>query len=92
MNDSSSGSTYPRCPTLADQVVAYGGVSAASGPFNPATKVIRVHTTGICAIKVGGKTPIAVAGLVGGTGRMPVNATEFYAVQPGDAVAVIATT
>src|SRR5579863_1772398 len=86
LNDSSSGSSYPRCPTVADQVVAYGSVSAVSAPFNPATRVIRVHTTGICSIKIGGKAPVAVAGLVGGAGRMPANATEFYAVAPGDAL------
>jgi len=92
LNDASSGSNYPRCPTVADQVVAYGGVSAVSAPFNPATRVIRIHTTGISAVKIGGRTPVAIAGLVGGTARMPANATEFYAVQPGDAVAVIAST
>jgi hypothetical protein len=91
LNDGSSGSSYPRCPTVADQVVAYGAISAVSAPFNPATRAIRVHTTGICAVRIGGKAPVAVAGLVGGAGRMPANAVEFYAVAPGDALAVIAT-
>jgi hypothetical protein len=39
---------------------------------------------GTCAIKIGGNAPVAVAGLVGGVGRLPANATEFYAVTAGE--------
>jgi len=53
--------------------------------------LIRVHASAIAAVKIGGVAPVAVAGL-GGTSRMTASQTEYFAVAPGDAVAVMATT
>jgi hypothetical protein len=50
------------------------------------------QSTAIAAVKIGGLAPVAVAGLVGGTSRMTAGQTEYFAVNPCDAVAVIATT
>ena len=86
-----AGGGFLPTPTLADQVIPYGAQYAVSAPFNAATRVIRIQSNGICAVKVGSKTPVAVAGLGGGA-RMTAGQTEFYAVNPGDALSVIATT
>jgi hypothetical protein len=88
--DASSGAPFPRCPSLADQVIPFGGISAASLPFTPSTRVVRVHTDSICAVKVGGAQPVAVA--KPGTARMAAGQTEYFAVTPGDKAAVITST
>jgi hypothetical protein len=51
---------------------------------------VRVHTDSLCAVRIGGLHPVAVA--KPGTARMTAGQTEFYAVKPGDAVGVIVTT
>jgi hypothetical protein len=86
-----AGGGFLLCPSLADQVIAISGISAASAPFSSATRGIRVQSTAIAAVKVGGKAPVAVAGLIGGTARVTAGQTEIYAVNPGDAVAVVAS-
>jgi hypothetical protein len=91
LNDAASGSSYPRCPSLADQVIAFGGISAASAPFNGRTRVVRVHSSATCAVKIGGSAPVAKSGL-GGTSRLAAGVSEYYAVHPGEAVAVITAT
>lgn len=88
LNDAASGSSYPRCPSLADQVIAFGGISAASAAFNARTRVVRVHSSATCAVKIGGPAPVAKSGL-GGTSRLAAGVSEFYAVHPGDALGVI---
>jgi hypothetical protein len=90
LNDSSSGTLLPRCPSLADQVIPYGGISAVSAAFNPNTRLVRVHTDSICAVKIGGVAPVAVA--KPGTARMTAGQTEMFAVSPADRLAVIVTT
>ena len=90
LNDAASGSSYPRCPSLVDQVIPFGGISAVSAAFNAHTRVVRLHTDSLCAVKVGGTKPVAVA--KPGTSRMTAGQTEFFAVKPGDAAAVITTT
>jgi len=86
--DSKSGSALPRAPSLADQLIPFnGGVSVASAAFNRATRVVRLHATAVCSLQIGGTSPVA-----GGTCRLAASTTEFYAVAPGDALAVVATT
>lgn len=90
LNDAKSGSALPRCPSLADQVIAFGGISAASAAFNSHTRVVRLHSTVACAVKIG-KAPVAKSGL-GGTARLAAGVSELYAVNPNDSVAVITST
>lgn len=89
INNGAAGSNYPLCPTLADQVVAFGSISAASAPFGPATRMIRVQSTAISAVKIGGAAPVAVAGV---SARVTAGQVEYFAVSPGDAVAAIVST
>jgi hypothetical protein len=89
LNDAASGTPLPRCPSQVDQVIPYGGVSAVSAPFGPHTRLVRIHTDSICAVKIGGTKPVAVA--KPGTARMTAGQTEYFAVKPGDAAAVITT-
>jgi hypothetical protein len=90
LNDAASGAPLPRCPSQADQVIPFGGISVISAAFSPHTRVVRVHTDSICAVKIGGTKPAAVA--KPGTARMTAGQTEYFAVKPGDAAAVITTT
>jgi len=91
LDDAKSGSAVPRCPALVDQVVPFGGISAASAPFSPATRIVRIQANAICAVKVGGAQPVAVPAGIGGTSRMTAGQTEYFAVRPGDAAAVVAS-
>lgn len=88
-NDVMSGSTYPRAPSLNDQVVAYGAISAGSLPFSAQTRIVQISSTGTAAIKVGGLKPLAVAGL---SSRLTAGTNLFFAVHPGDSVAAIVST
>lgn len=92
LNEPGSGSQFPHCPSLADQVVPFGGISAVSAPFSSATRIVRVQANAICAVKIGGSAPVAVPAGIGGTSRMTAGQTEYFAVKPGDAAAVIVTT
>ena len=74
-------------PPIAEQTVAIGGASVQSGAFNPKTIFIRVHTDAICSISFGAN-PTASAT----TARMAANTTEYFAVQSGHKIAVIANT
>lgn len=75
-------------PPVAEQTVAIGGTSAQSSAFNANTGVIRVTTDAICSVYVGGTNPTATTG----SSRMAVSTYEYYAVTPGDKLAVIANT
>jgi hypothetical protein len=86
-----SGAPIAHGPPLATQVIQISGISTASQPFSPATRILRLHTDTTCSIFVGSTTPVAASGAQG-TGRLPANGTEFYSVEPGDRVAVISST
>jgi hypothetical protein len=89
--DSSSGSAhFPLSPPTAEQVIAVSGISTMSAPFQPNTRLVRLHTTVVCSFRVDGLTAVATAGL---SARLPANGTEWYATNGsnGAAVAVIAT-
>jgi hypothetical protein len=67
------------------------GLSLTSAAFSPSSRVIRVHSSVACAVKIGGSAPVAKSGL-GGCSRLAAGVSEFYAVHPGDSAAVITTT
>lgn len=77
----------PAEPALAEQNIAIGAGSVQSNAFNTDTRLIRVHTDAICAIKIGA-SPTAVAT----DKRMPANATEYFTVTAGHKIAVITAT
>ena len=81
--------TYPPSPSLADQVVPFGGASSVSAPFGPATRLIRIQTTAVATVKIGIQ-PAAIAGPIGATMRMAANQAEYFSVRPGDQIAVVA--
>lgn len=70
-----------------NQVVAIGGGSANSNPFNAKTRVIRVNVDVTCSIDIG-SAPTASAN----TARMQAGTTEYFGVYGGQLLAVIANT
>lgn len=88
------GVLLPKGPALAHQAIAISGVSAQSAAFSNNTRIIRVATDAVCAVEIGGTGPVAIVAAGGlGSQRMPANGPpEFYAVNPGDKLAVITTT
>jgi hypothetical protein len=87
-NDASAGGgvLLPKCPSLVDQAVTIPGASA---PFSAGTRFIRVSTDSICSVKIGGTNPAATTAMA----RMAANGPpEFYAVNPGDKLAVVVNT
>lgn len=67
------------------QSIPIAGVSAQSAAFGAATRIIRIVPDVNCAIAVG-PNPTAVA-----TGTLiPASFVEYFAVSPGDKIAVIA--
>jgi hypothetical protein len=74
-------------PPLAKQNVAIGAASVAStNGFAPTTKAIRVATDTACWILIGASpTATTTADLY-----MPAGTVEYWGVNPGDKIAVIA--
>jgi hypothetical protein len=78
----------PQTPAIVQQDgITIGVGSAQSAAFNANTRLIRVHTDAICAIAIGAD-PTAVAT----KGRMAADQTEYFAVYPGQKLAVISST
>jgi hypothetical protein len=78
-----------RAPGILQQTaIAIGAVSTQSPAFNTATRFIRVATDAVCSINIG-TNPTAIAQ---GSARMAANQTEYFGVNGGDKLAVIATT
>lgn len=78
-------------PEIALQSIAITASSTLTAAFNGGTRIIRVHTDAICAIKIGPSPTAIVAGDTG-TKRMVAGQTEYFGVVPGDKLAVIAST
>ena len=74
-------------PAVAEQTVAVGA-EAESSAFNLGTRFIRVHTDAICSIKAGAAGVSATTASM----RLAAGQTEYFAVQPGDVLSVIANT
>ena len=81
------GSQAPPEPALIEQTVAIGAGSAQSQPFSDGTRMVRVNVDAACSIAIG-PNPTAVATAK----RLSANQTEFFIVQPGHRLAVIANT
>lgn len=75
-------------PALNDQVVAIGAGSNQSQPFGPATRVIRVNTDSACSFVIAKSNPVATTS----NARMSAESTEYFGIDPGDILAVIANT
>lgn len=80
----SVGAPIAGLPETADQDLSIGGSSALSSAFGTNTRVIRVHTDTACRILVG-TAPVAVATSM----PLSANQTEYFAVAPGQKLAVI---
>lgn len=77
----------PQTPSLVSQTVAIGVSSVASNAFSQTTYLVRLHTDSICSF-VFGTAPVATAT----NARMAASQTEYFAVVPGQKVAVITNT
>lgn len=70
------------------QVVDFsGGVAATANPFDDKTRFIRVNVDAACSLKEG-QAPVATTS----DARMPVDATEYFGVAPGQKLSFIANT
>lgn len=74
-------------PALTTQKLTSSGTSLASSAFNAKTRFVRVHTDAIISILFG-SSPTATTS----TARMGAGQTEYFAVNPGDKIAVITNT
>lgn len=74
----------------ADQTPVVVGSEAKSAAFAATTKFIRVHTDAICSIAYS-PTAAPVAATTANA-RMAANSTEYFAVNAGDKLSVIANT
>jgi hypothetical protein len=72
-------------PALAEHNLAIGAVSVQSQAFSGGTRIIRVNVDVACCIAFG-PNPIAV----NTAKRRCANQTEFFVVEPGHRLAVIA--
>lgn len=80
--------TVVKEPAFVSQTpVAIGGSSVQSAAFNADTRYIRVHTDAVCSIAFG-TNPTATANSM----RLAANQTEYFAVVPGQKLAVITNT
>lgn len=71
-------------PALAEQQVSISGGSTASSAFSSATRLIRVQSDVNCRIAIGASPTASAA-----SKRLVANATEYFGVRGGDAIAVI---
>lgn len=74
-------------PPLVEQTVAIGAGSVQSNAFSATTQIIRVCADAVCSIVIGAN-PTATAT----TMRLAANVPEYFAVQPGQKLAVITNT
>ena len=73
-------------PAETYQVMTVLGASTQSDAFGANTRLVRLHTEIDCSVSFG-PSPVAVAGSC----DMVSGQTEYFGVEPGDKVAVIAT-
>jgi hypothetical protein len=77
----------PVMPPVVEQTLSIGGGSVPSAAFNGHTRFVQIHTDAICSLAFG-PSPSATTS----NQRLAANETRFYAVTPGNKVAVIANT
>jgi hypothetical protein len=90
LQNSSGVVAIAREPSLVDQTpVTIGAGSLQSAAFGAGTRFVRIHTDTICSIVFGQlngpNNPVATTN----NARLAANQTEYFGVNPGDAVAVI---
>lgn len=74
-------------PALVNQTVTYTGTAGVSTAFGGSTRVVRIHTDGICSFKFG-TAPTALTT----DARMVAGQTEYFCVIPGLKVSAIVNT
>lgn len=74
-------------PPVAEQAIAIGA-ETDSAAFNGQTKFVRLHPDAACSIVIGSGNPAATTLKM----RLPANAIEYFGVQPGQVLSVIANT
>jgi hypothetical protein len=74
-------------PPLATQRLTNGGASVQSSPFNAQTRMVGIHADTVISIAIGAN-PTATTN----DRRLAANTTEYFAVSPGQRVAVINNT
>lgn len=74
-------------PPITTQTLTSSGSSAQSAAFNAKTKMIQVHTDGICSLEFG-SNPTATTNSF----RLAANTTVYFEVIPGQKVAYITNT
>jgi hypothetical protein len=81
-------------PPFAEQTVSTVGGPNASKPFNSSTKIIRVVSDSVCSIAISRGAPaVGAAGATTSNMRIAANANpEYFRVQPGSVLSVIANT
>lgn len=73
-------------PALAVQVVDFSGGVASSAAFNAQTNIVRVHADATCSVRFDGSAATT------SYPRMSAGQTEYFGVQPGSKLSVIANT
>lgn len=76
----------PHEPPIAEQIIAIGGASLQSNPFNAKTTLVRLNTDSVCSVLFG-TNPTATTN----NQRFAANQTEYKSVPVGQSfmVAVI---
>ena len=74
-------------PSNTEQTVAISGSSTQSSAFQNNTRFVRLHTDAICSVMFGSNPTSTTS-----KKRLAANQTEYFAVQPGQNVAVITNT
>lgn len=82
--DTDQGS--PMEPPLASQKITFT-TTTQSNAFHASTRLIRVHSNGICSVEVG-NNPTATTS----SKRMALGATEYFAVPGGFKIAAVDNT
>lgn len=87
--DPNSGQAVGKEPGFDQPPVAISAGASPSNPFQPGTKLIRLHTDAICSLVFGTpggpNAPVATTN----NARWAANQTEYVFVNAGDAVSVI---
>lgn len=74
-------------PSLMNQQISIGGVSAQSTAFADTTRFIRLHADVACRVAIGANPTASATSM-----RIGAGGTEYLGVRPGLKIAVISTT
>lgn len=85
-NIGTQGAQLAAEPATAVQVLDFSGGVQLSSAFSAKTRYVRLHTDAICSIRFDGSNATT------SYPRMAADNTEYFAVQPGSKVSVIANT